>query len=222
MPGRCYCELKGASADLAARWLAWKPAILQQEADAPGYSLTLYKVEIRHFFPLEANDMKRLIIGLVAMPVVVLGVMNAEADSHSEGMLLGSMLGQLQQWLQGIIVMTEGECAALGEGWQPYGGLAGRFPIGAGQAEDARGDKRTFGVGDSGGAYLHQLTIPEMPSHRHPFHGSRGERSVDDWDNEWGHRNHGRETGSVGGDQPHNNMPPYRVVNFCHLATQPE
>lgn len=28
----CYCELKGASADLAARWLAREPTTLQQEA----------------------------------------------------------------------------------------------------------------------------------------------------------------------------------------------
>ena len=65
-----------------------------------------------------------------------------------------------------------------------------------------------------------------MPSHKHRFVGSRGERVADDWDNEWGHRGQLRDTEATGGNdqeetEPHNNMPPYLVLNFCHKAASP-
>lgn len=114
------------------------------------------------------------------------------------------------------IVMTEEECAALGTGWERYEGMSGRFPLAAGQTTDARDEKKSFVLGQTGGAYLHQLTVDEMPSHTHSFHGSRSERRGDDWDNETVHRDETRTTNPMGGDQPHNNMPPYLVINFCH------
>ncbi|MDE0205471.1 MAG: hypothetical protein OXP66_05525 [Candidatus Tectomicrobia bacterium] len=117
------------------------------------------------------------------------------------------------------IILTDQECAVLGEGWRLHEGLAGRFALGAGSHADPRGETQTFAIGDdSRGTYSHQLTVPEMPKHTHSFVGSRGSRSVDDWDNEWGHREHSRRTASEGGDEAHNNMPPYFVLNFCHRA----
>ena len=53
------------------------------------------------------------------------------------------------------IVLTDQECAVLGDGWQPYERLAGRFPLGAGETQDARGEVRTFAVGSYDGAYAH-------------------------------------------------------------------
>ncbi|WP_430472712.1 phage tail protein [Thalassospira lucentensis] len=96
--------------------------------------------------------------------------------------------------------------------------LRGRAPIGAGQ-----GDGLTDRViASADGAEVHQLTIDEMPSHSH------------DWDNGYrtlvmtalsgGVEGSGQgqtaiapltETGSSrGGDQPHNNMQPFLVVNY--------
>ena len=122
--------------------------------------------------------------------------------------------------LDKAIVLTDRECATLGKNWKPYEGMSGRFPLGSGSHTDPNDDKQAFVIGDkSYGTYSHRLTELEMPSHTHSFVGSRGSRSVDDWDNEWGYREHRRTTGSTGGNQPHNNMPPYRVVNFCHLVT---
>ena len=120
--------------------------------------------------------------------------------------------------LANAVVMTEQECKSFGPDWKRYEGMDGRFPLGAGQTTDSNKESRTFIVGQADGAYRHQLTVAEMPSHTHSFHGSRGEAAVDDWDNEQAHRDHGRETGATGGNQPHNNTPPYRVMNFCHVA----
>ncbi len=75
----------------------------------------------------------------------------------------------------------------------------------------------TYSAGSSGGAATHKLTVNEMPSHTHKFaqHSNAGTSKV--------------YTGSVsynpivwssenilntGGDQPHNNMPPYVAV-YC-------
>jgi microcystin-dependent protein len=95
--------------------------------------------------------------------------------------------------------------------------LRGRAPIGAGQ-----GDGLTDRViGAAGGEETHQLTIDEMPYHEHAWEnsfyslvrvsGSGGEgigSGSEDYSNL-------RSTGSFqGGDQPHNNMQPFLVVNY--------
>ena len=89
----------------------------------------------------------------------------------------------------------------------------------------AAGD--TYEAGETGGSATHTLTIDEMPKHRHTF------RVVKDWDansggglpkaNNAAGNNNGWSTpasvddannalGYTGGDQPHNNMPPYLAV----------
>lgn len=118
------------------------------------------------------------------------------------------------------VILTDQECKVFGPNWKRYEKMDGRFPLGAGQTEDTEREHRTFTVGQAGGAYRHKLTEPEMPEHAHWFHGSRGDRVVDDWDNERGHRDQRRKTEETGGGEPHNNVPPYFVVNFCHLAEE--
>lgn len=122
------------------------------------------------------------------------------------------------------IVLTDQECAAIGDGWQPYEGLAGRFPLGAGETQDARGEARTFAVGSHAGTYAHQLTVDEIPSHVHPHHdryftidGGGSDRGDED-DKERFYTTERRNTSATGGSQSHNNMPPYLVLNFCHKA----
>ena len=122
--------------------------------------------------------------------------------------------------LANVVILTDQECKVFGPNWKRYEKMDGRFPLGAGQTKDTRGESPAFTVGQARGAYQHELTESEMPSHTHSFHGSRGDRVVDDWDNEWGHRNQRRETEPAGEGEPHNNMPPYFVVNFCHLEKE--
>lgn len=79
------------------------------------------------------------------------------------------------------------------------------------------GSGGSYSLGAMGGSETHTLTIEEMPSHGHDIEGGTG--SI----NEAGvviQRGYGGEinltngTIAKGGSLPHNNMPPYTVVNY--------
>ena len=103
--------------------------------------------------------------------------------------------------------------------WEAYGG--GRVTVGVGNG---------YAVGSEGGEATHTLTVEEMPYHRHVEQlgdGSENQvvnklRRITD-----GGTNNGAYTASnwkstglgayvftdyAGGDKPHNNLQPYRVV----------
>ena len=96
--------------------------------------------------------------------------------------------------------------------------LRGRFVLGAGSGTNLTA--RTVGV--VGGTETHTLTIPEMPSHNHnmsqnicngtncPRHNAFGgsfNNSVFGYN--W-------SVDNTGGNQPHNNMPPFYVL--CYIC----
>lgn len=119
------------------------------------------------------------------------------------------------------IMLTSRKCKELGNGWEPYVYISGRFPIGAGTntTADERNERRTFKLADTGGEYMHLLTEPEMPIHthkykdrtqRHPNIGDSGSRIGDTQVQDV------RRTEKAGGNMAHNNMPPYLVLNFCY------
>jgi len=92
--------------------------------------------------------------------------------------------------------------------------LRGRGPIGAGQ-----GNGLTNRIlSESGGEEQHTLTIAEMPSHTHSATSYDGGPSGPDpniFDGTDSPLPFGTVTiGPTGGDQPHNSMQPYAVVNF--------
>jgi hypothetical protein len=84
-----------------------------------------------------------------------------------------------------------------------------RFLLGAGSS---------YSAGSTGGEASHKLTINEMPSHSHSFFSGRwywSERSGGgDIINSQSETSYGfnRSTELSGGNQAHNNMPPYYVV----------
>lgn len=91
--------------------------------------------------------------------------------------------------------------------------LSGRFPLGASNAH---------GLHSTGGAETHTLTISEMPSHNHGVAGNivqRGSGS-DAFREVAGAYPGGSNVSSqsVGGGQPHNNMPPFYGINFIIRA----
>ena len=73
----------------------------------------------------------------------------------------------------------------------------------------------TYKSGSTGGEATHTLTVNEMPAHSHSEHGlgsQGGGGATFNYPGGYGYY-WGNTTGSAGGGKPHNNMPPYLVVN---------
>lgn len=85
--------------------------------------------------------------------------------------------------------------------------IKGRFLLAA--------DDSTYKLGATGGEATHKLTIEEMPSHTHRYNLAYGGNDPAKGFN-YGNTLAGvfdkAFSGSSGGDQAHNNMPPYLVV----------
>lgn len=117
-----------------------------------------------------------------------------------------------------IFISTENTSPAsmFGGEWEQIGG---RFLLGA---------DSTYAAGSTGGEATHKLATSEMPKHRHD-----GIRVAQNYLTAWATENAGSSSGfelssllktelrddlnkfygdELGGDQPHNNMPPYLAV----------
>jgi hypothetical protein len=92
----------------------------------------------------------------------------------------------------------------MGGTWEQ---LKDRFLVGAGSA---------YANGATGGEATHTLTEAEMPSHRHLIYMTH-DGTTEYWGPEVVRQQSTVQSsisGYTGGDQPHNNMPPYLAVNL--------
>lgn len=134
-----------------------------------------------------------------------------EKVNNSNGNMALVKVGQLVEVAASISDMSD----FMGYGsWELFG--RGRFTLCSGSITENE-IIHTFNVSQTGGEVLHILSIAELPAHDHGM----GESSHHDW---IGNRNGvgrddipntagtGRVTQKTGGNQGHNNMPPYIVV----------
>ena len=116
------------------------------------------------------------------------------------------------------------------EGWREYVPLRGVMPIGHDpeytRTNDDPEDYRLNTLNQKGGSRSHKLTEAEMPSHHHQqgseslYNRYGGGRFVGprNWQSGTLDACADQNTSTTGGDQPHNNMPPYRVVQFIEYV----
>lgn len=104
--------------------------------------------------------------------------------------------------------------AACPSGWSTFTSANERFLVGAGSG---------YSLGDTGGANTVTLNVNEMPNHSHAITGKRNDNSKDrnphyiiiddDWHSSRTHT--AQKTRNTGGNQAHENRPPYLAVNWC-------
>ena len=103
------------------------------------------------------------------------------------------------------------------EGWKECTDLRGRMPLGW-NPDDTDFSELLKNDGEK----AHQLTIEELPSHSHSYidtykPGNRGQRGPGG-DNGLYNSSYNSTTDNTGGNQPHNNMPPYRIIKFIEFV----
>lgn len=121
---------------------------------------------------------------------------------------------------RGIIAMWSGSIDTIPPGWALCDGtkntpdLRERFIVGAGgNNPDVPGSGYTKGL--VGGENQHTLIIAEMPSHTHSFYAPhKGGGGTKGGYTEVQPRGGTTTTGSTGGNQPHENRPPYYALAF--------
>ena len=166
--------------------------------------------------------MRKLIAAMATVPMIAFG---GEVEAQETGTLdinpkvLETIERLVDERFRNAILMTDQGCDVFGMAWRPYQPIGGRFVVASGQGRDDRGEVMDFPSGSEGGEYRHLLTKAEMPEHVHPYNDKHpGSVRADYGDDEPGERKETRrETGPAGENEPHNNIPPYLALNFCHI-----
>jgi hypothetical protein len=129
-----------------------------------------------------------------------------------------TVIGPINFLPKGCVIAWSGALAEIPYGWALCDGsngrpdLTGRFIVGTGKPTgDISANPNNLLFGTNGGEQQHKLTIPEIPSHSHALgYGSYNTGPyLASLSNGIDNRN---PVGNTGGDQYHNNMPPYYVL----------
>ncbi len=137
-------------------------------------------------------------------------------------MVLTDELGNLSSinFPKGIIVMWQGTENNVPSGWALCDGskgtpdLRGRFVLGLNPNSNPNNLTKNT-TGQTGGTEKHKLTVDEMPAHGHPMGGDiSSDMSGSRYGGNTNRRRDGQWTGVIGGNQPHENMPPYLVLAY--------
>ena len=139
-------------------------------------------------------------------------------------MIIGNSSGDLNTigFPKGVIVIWSGSIENIPEGWALCNGenetpdLRGRFVLGVNPNTKKNSNFTVSEITTVGGAETHKLTIEEMPRHNHPSYTNESAGSGDGfWYGGGGYRLRANNSmGFTGGDQPHNNMPPYYTLAY--------
>lgn len=127
----------------------------------------------------------------------------------------------------GGIIMWSGTVASIPADWVLCDGsngtpdLRNRFVVGAhsdGQSgvtfnADTGAISGNYSPGNTGGEVAHQLTVAEMPSHSHPYAANRNGSDYGGSNPANGSPSNG-VTSSTGGDDYHENRPPYYALAY--------
>lgn len=131
---------------------------------------------------------------------------------------------------QGAVIASLEKCSSLSGEWSTFTEGTGRFIVGAGdETHRAYGTwdlalpqggvqpipVSTYVVLAKGGEERHQLSIPEIPNHSHGYDNEAGIDGNRSGQQDATYRRIGSQTTAVGGDQPHNNIPPFIALYFC-------
>lgn len=138
----------------------------------------------------------------VANGIATLGEDSKILSSQLPTMALGIPSGSIFAWYGDLDFIPEGYVLCDGENNTPD--LRGRFILGANEA---------YPFGEIGGEEEHTLTIDEMPSHTHEIERGSIATSGSSYSQGSGNKEN-LYTNETGGDQPHNNMPPYYSLYY--------
>ena len=156
-------------------------------------------------------------------------------DINSSGMPMGTIVAFALPaqnipagWLpcDGSVIPSKYQALITALGSNNTPNLAGRALIGTGKPNnDKQSDGTTpnftttnnWPLNYTGGEYVHTLSVNEMPQHAHDYQyiNPLGEEAENFYSGSyWEPTMVNATTANTGGNQPHNNMPPYLAINY--------
>ena len=118
--------------------------------------------------------------------------------------------------VNGAMLFWNKPANTIPQGWQEVVNWRGRFPVG--MSED---EPEFTTLGKEGGEKYHKLTVAEIAKHKHAIGFGKekvGTGNMNGVSSDKISDNYINYTKEEGGDQPHNNLPPYRTVLFIEYV----